>query len=308
MLVLGTTLYQTFLAYNMNQPFGMGARPRIKTPEDKHLGAVQAPVTIPTVYKPDYSTLPVKMQGKFGTCGGHAGSALASFLNGQDLSPKFLWQKIKQIGDGVPNPNDGTTMNAIASTLKQTGDCHESLLPDTLPDTIEEYTNPADITQDMLNDAYTYGVDDFAYIDSPTWGQLKQAIYQNKVVIAAVDCGDGWYTNAAGQSSWLAKDILPIRLGNYVDGHFILLYGYDENYIYFRNSWGTQWACSGTSEGDLTNDGGDGYFDQTYIEHVKEIGTAIPAESVIGQQIISKYSEVVALLKQIIVDLKNKIN
>jgi hypothetical protein len=276
------------------QPVGMGALPRVKSPKDRHLGTVQAPVTIPVVYKPDYSSLPVKMQGNFGTCGGHAGSAMVSFLNMQDLSPKFLWKDIKLI-DGIPL-DGGTSMNYIASSLMNIGDCHEDLMPNTLPPTIEEYSDPSVITSTLRQDAYTYGTENWAYIDNPSWEQIKQAIYQNKVVIALVKCGDGWYTNSAGQDSWAATDVLPIRLGTAIDGHFILLWGYDENYIYFRNSWSNQWG-----------DNGDGYFDQSYVQYVEEIGTAIPTESLIGKQIIQKYSQVVALLKQILTNILSKI-
>ncbi len=190
----------------------------------------------------------------------------------------------------------GTSIDFIAEVLSGTGDCHENLLPDTLPATIEEYTNSTDISLAMTEDAANFEVVDFIYQQNPSMEQIKQAIFQHKVVIAAVDCGDGWWTAADGTPSWLEKDVLPLRLGNLKDGHFILLYGYDQNYVYFRNSWSAKWGRNG-----------DGYFDQSYIPHVHDIGTGVmkivppaPDTTQHQQRVISLYAEVVVLLERIL--------
>lgn len=175
----------------------------------------------------------------------------------QDLSPKYLWKQIKLI-DGYAL-DAGTDMRSIMKSLQNVGDCNESTLPDVLDATIEAYSDPSVLTDAMKHEAYQNDIGNYAFTDSPSWEQLKQAIYQNKVVIALVDIGDGWYT-----PSWAEKDILPLRLGNKVGGHFIVLYGWDEQYIYFRNSWGTSWGRNG-----------DGYFDSSYLPYVREIGTAL---------------------------------
>lgn len=99
----------------------------------------------------------------------------------------------------------------------------------------------------------------YAYINKPTWDQIRQAIYQNKVVLALVDVGDACYT-----PSWAEKEILPLKVGNFDGHHFVILHSYDEQYVYFRNSWSTAWGRNG-----------DGYFDISYVPHVLEIGTAI---------------------------------
>jgi hypothetical protein len=271
---------------------GMGGKPRPQSDSDKQLGSAQAPVVIPSVYMPDYSALPVKMQGTYGTCGGHAGSAFESFLEGTDLSPKYLWKNIVAI---QPNAvTNGTDMKTVLQTLSNVGDCREMLCPDVLDPTIQEYSSPSTITEEMYDDAYPNGLLTPAYTNSPTWEAIRQAIYQNKVVIALVKCGDGWYTALNGEQSWRERDVLPLRLGNYVDGHFIVLWGYDDKYIYFRNSWSSGW-------GKL----GDGYFDVTYLPNIIEIGTAIVGPS-IKQRIKSLYETLVGVLTQLLNQLKPK--
>ena len=272
--------------------FGMGGKPRKQDNRDYNLMHNMASGPIPTVFKPDYSDRPVKMQGIFGTCGGHAGSAMLSLQDAADLSPKYLWKQIKLI-DGIP-VDQGTDMSFIMKSLYTTGDCHETLCPDVLDSTIEIYSDPSTLTNEMEDDGYNRGILSYAYINNPTIAQIKQAIYTNQAVIALVNCGDGWWTNKDGVDSWNESDILPLRLGNFVDGHFIVLWGYDEQYIYFRNSWGDKW-------GHL----GDGWFDSSYIPNVLEIGTAIDGPSM-KQRLISLYTQVVSILTIVVALLKLK--
>lgn len=173
---------------------------------------------------PNYSSLPVKNQSTYGTCGGHAGAALESFLQMQDLSPKFLWKEIKTI-DGIPD-NGGTNMRDIFQSLQNQGTCHETLCPDTLDASLTAYSDASTITQEMLTDAYPYGISNYAFTDNPTWTQIQSAIADNEVVIALVKCGTGWWTAANGTESYAEADILPLRLGTYDSGHFVVLWGY----------------------------------------------------------------------------------
>lgn len=244
-------------------PFGLGAVPRPKDERDFSLGDYQAPIQIPATFMQDVSAIPVKMQGTFGTCGAHAGSFFDSKLQTdkrgyvKDLSPKYLWKQVKLI-DGFPL-DAGTDMGSIFKSLTNTGDCAEALLPDVLDPTIQAYSDPSVLTDAEKHDAYQNDIGAYAFTDNPTWDQIRQAIYQNKAVLALVDCFDTWYT-----PSWAEKDILPLKIGNFVGHHFIALYAYDEQYVYFRNSWSNAWGRNG-----------DGYFDTSYVPHVLEIGTAI---------------------------------
>lgn len=275
-------------------PFGTGALHRPIDNRDYKLGYSQTPIVIPDVYMPDYSSLPVKYQGPapYGTCGGHAGAAMESFLEMQDLSPKYLWKQIRAfLPVNIPLNQDlgGTDMKTIFQTLQNFGDCHESLLPNVLAPSMAEYTDPSTLTNEQENDAYPHGITSYAFTDNPSWEQLRQAIYQNKAIIALVDIGDGWWING-----WSESATCPLKFGSPAGKHFIVLWGYDDKYIYFRNSWGTQWGKNG-----------DGYFDRSYLSHILSIGTAIDGPS-IKQQVITKYIQVVNILKMILAMLKTK--
>lgn len=261
-------------------PFGTGAVARTPDQRDINIGHA-APSSRPMVYMPDRSQIPVKMQGKYGTCGGHAGAAMESFLETLDLSPKYLWKQIK-VGTDL-TADVGTDMRTIFKTLQNVGVCTEALCPDVLDATFQEYSDAASLTDAQKNDGYPHGINNYAFIDNPTWEQLCQAIYDNRAVLALVDCGDGWWLDG-----WSEEATCPLRLGNYASGHFVVLWGYDEKYIYFRNSWSNAWGRNG-----------DGYFDESYLPHVKEIGTGIDALS-FKQQVIFKYQSLIKLLQDYI--------
>jgi hypothetical protein len=158
------------------------------------------------------------------------------------------------------------------------------LCPDVLDATIQQYSDINTVMPAMRNDAKPYGLKSYAFTDNPTWYQLKQAIYQNRAVIVLVKCGDGWWTARDGRPSWAAADVLPLRLGTFDDNHFVALWGYDQNHIYFRNSWSAEWGRAG-----------DGYFDQSYMPNVLELGTAIDGPS-LKQRLVSLYTSVRSLL------------
>jgi hypothetical protein len=268
------------------QQLGIGALPRTPDRRDFKLGLSQAPVQVPAVYMPDRSNIPKKFQGKWGTCGGHAGAMFVSILENLDLSPKYLWKQIKKIDNWKQNGwslNDGTDIRSIFKALQNTGVCHEALCPDNLQDSIEQYSDPAALTDPMLNDAYPHGVTSYAFTESPSWEQLRQAIFQTGAVVARLDIGDGWWVNG-----WSEAATCPLKLGNKVGGHFVTLWGYDQSYIYFRNSWGTDWGRNG-----------DGYFGRDYLPYVTEIGVGIDGPS-IKQQLVFKYQSLIVQLQKLL--------
>ncbi len=246
-----------------SSPLGFGGLPRRVDPTNFELGSYQpvTPVVTPPVFKPDVSTIPVYMQGEYPTCGAHAGAFFASLLEThitgkpQSFSPKYLWDEIKQI-DGFPL-NDGTDMTSIFKSLAKTGDCSLALLPNDLNGSLEGYSLISNVKPAMLNDGQQNLIKNYAFANNPSMTQIKEAIYRNKAVIALVDIGDGFWL-----PDW--HHVLPLKLGKFVGHHFIILWGYDEQYVYFRNSWSADWGNKG-----------DGYFDQSYVPHVLEIGTAI---------------------------------
>ncbi len=242
-------------------PLGFGGIERRVDERDFELGAYQPPSTIPDVFLPNLSNLSVYYQGDYPTCGAHAGAFFNSKLQSdrvgttKTLSPKYLWKQIKNI-DGFPL-EDGTDLTSILKSLAGTGDCDLTLMQNTFDGSLQEYSRIANITNSIQSNGTQNLVRNYAFTNRPTMAQLKQAIYRNRAVIALVDIGDGWWING-----W--NHALPLKVGNFVGHHFIVLWGYDNTKIYFRNSWGTEWGNRG-----------DGYFDATYMSHVLEIGTAL---------------------------------
>lgn len=245
-------------------PFGLGGNSRPPDPRDLILGSLPAPIVAPATFIQDLSGISVKNQGTYGSCGGHGGAMLNSALYMQDLSPKYLWKTIAKL-DGITE-DVGTDMGSIMKCLSTTGDCLESLLPDVLDPTFQEYSDASVITPTETGDAETRQIGLYGFDTPTTWAQLCQLIFQHKGLLALVKCGTGWWTAPDGTASWAESAILPLQLGTPVDGHFIFLHSYDEKYIFFRNSWSAQWGRAG-----------DGYFDQTYFPHIIELGTAVAA-------------------------------
>jgi hypothetical protein len=245
------------------EQIGFGGIGRVKDTRDFSLGAVQPFQPIPSVYLPDISTLPTHHQHKLPTCGANSFVWFQEYKFGGHFTPRYTWRMVKNI-DGYAL-EDGTDMRSIFKSGQSEGVCDDALLPDDSTLDVTTYSSPT-ITQGMKDNAQPKIVQSYAFIDAPfSMNEIKQAIYQNKVVLALVDVGDEWYTSVSGVTTWNEADILPLRSPKkVVSGHFIVLYGYDEKYCYFKNSWGPTWGRGGT-----------GYFDESYLPFVREIGTAI---------------------------------
>lgn len=253
----------------MPRPHGfenLGGKPRPKDKRDFGLAAYQQPVEIPESYTTDLSQVPVFYQGKLPACGAHAGAAFVSLMWNRPDSPKYLWKQIKLIDNFAPE--DGTDIRSIMKSLANTGACSLALCPNDLGKNLADYTDPTQITDEQRHDAYLNDITGYAFAAKPSFEDIKQTIYQNKVVIALVTCGDGWWKDKNGVNTWDGAKLFPLKQGVYASGHFVVLYGYDKNYIYFRNSWSESWGVKG-----------NGYFDQSYVKNVLELGTAIPLGS-----------------------------
>ena len=252
-----------------NQPLSFGAIIRQPDIRDYPLGAF-TPTTYPDTYFADISWAPVENQQKLPVCSAFAGSFLKNIQDNRRLSPAYLWKKIKQI-DGYP-PESGTDMLAIFKTLNKTGVCEYGQGIDNSSVDLATYTDPSSITMAMSADAQDHRIDTYAFQFNPTIEQIKAAIYEHKVVIALLRIGTEFYT-----PSWAAKDILPLRPPqSIIGGHFIVLYGYDKENIYFRNEWSSAWGANG-----------NGYFNSSYLPYVVEIGTAVDTSGGRFQQDLS---------------------
>ncbi len=232
---------------------------------DYDLSRVASASPTPAVFRPDYSKVPVTYQGKQPACGSHSGATLEGILSlnrGEsetDNSPRFLWKEIKDI-DGYP-VEVGTDLYSILKTLKDKGVCGMSLTGNDVGISMADYRN-LKVTDEMLKDAETRRIAAYATIYSPTFQQIKDAIYRNGAIVIQYRCGQNMYLPSWTKCLPLSPDKYPMD-----SGHFVIGIGYDEKYTYFRNSWGTSWGVKG-----------DGYFGEDYMPNVYAIGTAIDAD------------------------------
>lgn len=249
-----------------------GALPRKLDLRDLKLGAIQAPIELPKKYETDISWFKSIWQNGFPACGSHAGAHLKMILDYFDTgakrySPNYLWIKIKQI-DGHPL-EVGTDMRSILKTLQSCGVCDYYLLPNDFTISLEEYSTKK-ITSELDENAQPRIIKNYAF-----GGDIRQAIYKNKAVLILIDVGDTW---------WIREKIeLPITKQG---GHFVVAYGYDEDYIYVIDSADKQVPLK-----KLPNN-----------YPIREIGTAIdlPDDYIIKQTTLIKLAQKVVALYQLL--------
>lgn len=261
----------------------LGAIPTKIDSRNIMLGSVQAPIDIPKEYKTDISGLKKFYQNGQPACGSHSGAFFKQVqqkLEGKhdQLSPRFLWAEIKKI-DGY-DPSEGTDMKSIFKTLQSTGVCLESLLPNTIELSLTNYTYPK-ITYEMLEDAQNRIGGAYAYKFNPSFEDLKQGIYQNKVILILIRCDDGFFRTK--NPTFTQRKY----------GHFVVAYGYDEQGIYIVDS----------TEKDF--DLSEKYIDKKYISFIYELGTMldIPDEQII---LMTKQISLMKKVVNLLIQLKQK--
>jgi len=193
---------------------------------DLKLGRVQQPILIPNSYQTDISWLEPLWQDGYPMCGSHSGSHFKAILDYPDTdkqkySPIYLWKKIKAI-DGEP-PERGTYMRAILKTLRNKGVCDYELLPTDFNKSLAEQTAD-NTTEDQNANAQPRVISSYAFVSTDV-ESLKQAIYQDKVVLARLDVGNSW---------WGWEYVRPYTRKD--GGHFVVLYGYDAIHFYVLDS------------------------------------------------------------------------
>ena len=242
----------------MNQQNSFGAIIREQDPRDYPLGAF-TPETFPEKYFTDISKFPVENQRKIPACGSHAGSFVKNVQDGVRLSPAYLWKEIKLV-DGHPIES-GTDMLSIFRVLNKTGVCKYDLMPNDTTVTPEEYTK-YNVNMEQQADAASHKIGTYAFEFYPSMDSMKKAIFKHKAVLCLIRIGEEFW-----KPSWSATQ--PLRPPkNPISGHFVTLYGYDKDYIYFRNEWGSEYG-----------EQGNGRFGVNYLPYVVEIGTAVDDNS-----------------------------
>lgn len=196
----------------------------LPSPEDNNdikLGAIQELVPTPESYRIPY-ILRIHDQDQKPICGGETGSLMKEEKerrerNFIDFDGEWLYNKAKEI-DGFPGIQ-GTHFRAILKVLKNTG------------------CKPLEGSE---VEAGQFKIGGYGSVN-PIFDELKSAIYQYGIVAARfIGSNQGWQTNP----------IRPPKSGELIWGHFVGLTHFNNDYIYFQNSWGGQ---------------GIGYFGKDYL-------------------------------------------
>lgn len=286
----------------------LGAIPYTRTGEE--LTAAAAPAEAPAAYDdPTFFATPILMQGQSPECGGYSPAfPIAHLLNLQEkLSGSFTYAYEKTV-DGLPDV-EGTTIKAIGDAVQAAGSCLIDLFPDDGNTAQNPEGNPtpySEATPAAIADAVSRAGWLPLFLTDLSWSGLQAAIAKYKCVIVEAQVGKEWWSAPNGTTSWAEADILPIRPpAQVIDAHFFVLGGkYDQQNLWFANSWSTEWGHEGF-----------GYLQQNYLPFIKNAmvfykmppsvqtvvdhPTLTPQEKTsLIQKIIADISQEISLIKQ----------
>ncbi len=238
--------------------------------EDKRdyvLGA--APLDMPDVFMQDIAwKLPIFYQKQQPACGAHAGAWLKMLLDeyespGRYYTPRFNWIDIKTF-DGFAL-TDGTDMRSVFRSLQNSGALNFDQLENDVDLSLEKYADRKAVTLEMRTESLPHTARPYAFVSDLSFAGLKRAIFQYKGVILLIKVGSEFWTDKNGVSSWQEKDILPLRPPqSIVSGHFVCAHSFDQDTIYFANSFSEQWGKKG-----------HGYFKANYMPYVLGAGATV---------------------------------
>ena len=200
---------------SFTEPKGLGYIENPVDTRDISLVSVQEPVSSPLSYSTDVSMLPILDQKRLGACVGHAFANYINYfetLEGRkpEISARYIYalSKVFDKYDG-----EGTYPRVAAGVLKGFGAATTNFVPNNTRLSHKDY-----IKISGKNDAEAHKVQAYAFVPNNI-EMLKQAIYQNKLVAISIKLPQG--------------------------RHYVLAYGYDNDSIYYVNSWGKWWGNSG---------------------------------------------------------------
>lgn len=260
------------------RPFGTTGYvpPLVADPRNFPLEKAQGIAPFPTSFKADIAAVPVFHQEQIPDCVENAITFVKKYHTFKnynlvpDLSRRFLAALTAQ-KDVFPL-SAGTNVHNALDIAHNVGICESQHFTDDHDLDIDTFAKVSLIPQAAYDNAKEHKIASYAFVTDLTANGLKNAIHQNGVVVVGALINQNWWTKASGVVSWLASDLLPIRppttkdsrIDPSLSGHCFVLYGYDEQYFYFLNSFGTEWA-----------DKGLGYFGVNEVPFIYEAATII---------------------------------
>jgi hypothetical protein len=193
----------------------------------------------PSVMLIDRDT-PIERQ-RFGSCTANAITGVAQFLNKEeygrdiDLAQRYVYHKTKVISH-LWNTEGDFIRNALKALVDYGAPLEEDWAEGTMK--WEEYVQevpPASVEKKALQ----YRARSYYRVDR-TVDAIKRAIDQTRHPLAT---GMMW-NKAFNKPEKDGRLPLP-KTGENVGGHAVSIIGYDEDAIWFRNSWGKDWGHNG---------------------------------------------------------------
>lgn len=221
----------------------------IQSPADSRdylFSRIYQPITLPQRVSLRDKCPPIRNQGAYGSCVGHAAEGVKGIQEainypgkGYDFSPLFVYALAKQ-QDGIPT-TEGTYPRVVMSILKNTGICQEIDFP---------YSRMSWPTLPAIPDNATSKAAQFkigAYASVNTLDEVKQAVSMGNPVMGALMVCDN-FVEGVGADGFVAKPE-----GKMLGGHAITVIGYNDilawngytGFLEIRNSWGTGWGDKG---------------------------------------------------------------
>lgn len=180
----------------------------------------------------DISSSPVKDQKHQPSCVGHAEGLVVEAQNNINLSNRWLYGVCK-LHDGYSG--EGTYPRVGSSVLKEYG-IPTTKTHDNNHDMAKSEFIKINISEKVLADAEKNRIDGFAVLEHGTMLPIKQAINDGKLVTISlpVDWSAGWRKGS------------EISAPKNISGrHRVVIFGYDDDTFFFRNSWGKKWGKDG---------------------------------------------------------------
>ena len=221
---MNTSDFFKFLLGETGQDKGLGYIESPLDTRDISFADIEEPVATPSSYFTDISKIPILDQGKLGSCVGHAFANYINYfeiLEGREpeVSPRYIYGMCKKI-DNLDS--QGTYPRVGAAILKNFGAATTNFVPNNVKLSHEEY-----IDLPEKDDAEARKVLSYAFVPN-TIEMIKQALVKHKFVALGMKLPQG--------------------------NHYVLAYGYNNDYIYYINSWGRFWGSRGRGKISIKND------------------------------------------------------
>lgn len=179
-----------------------------------------------------------KNQKHIPSCTAEAGSQNTQILEYKETgkiieqSSQFLYTRVKEY-EG--NSDWGAYMETIPKILSSKGIATEKTMKSDYSLTLEQFIETSRIPKEADEEALIYKISK-AYAFSDDWDSYKMAIYKSdsQSVFIGLDLSN---------EGWIGGEVRPPK-DEKVLGHGLIGFGFDETFIYGKNSWGENWGLT----------------------------------------------------------------